>query len=69
MLVQRTDNQVQITISSKVDGFGLQKLLDYIHYLEATANSKATQKEVDKLADEVNEAWWEKNKTRFLKWE
>lgn len=61
MLIERTsDNQFTITVSSSVDSFGLQRLIDYVKYLEATSKSKAKQKEVDKLADEVNASWWAK---------
>jgi len=68
MLVERTnDNQIVITLSSSVDSFGLQRLIDYVKYLEATSKSKATQKDVDQLADEVNASWWEKNRKRFIK--
>jgi hypothetical protein len=68
MLIERTrDNQITITVSSSVDSFGLQRLIDYVKYLEATAKSKAKQSDVDKLADEVNASWWEKNRKRFIK--
>ncbi len=68
MLIERSDNnKIVITVSSSVDSFGLQRLLDYVKYLEATAKSKAKQKDVDKLADEVNASWWAKNKKRFIK--
>ena len=68
MLVERTnDNRIVITLSSSVDSFGLQRLIDYIKYLEATSKSKAKQEDVDKLADEVNASWWEKNRKRFIK--
>jgi len=68
MLIERSDNnKIVITVSSSVDSFGLQRLLDYIKYLEATAKSKAKQTDVDKLADEVNASWWAKNKKRFIK--
>jgi hypothetical protein len=68
MLVERTDNnQIIITLSSSVDSYGLQRLIDYVKYLEATSKSKATQEDVDKLADEVNASWWEKNRKRFIK--
>ncbi len=68
MLVERTNNdQIVITLSSSVDSFGLQRLIDYIRYLEATSKSKAKQSDVDKLADEVNAAWWAKNRKRFIK--
>jgi hypothetical protein len=60
-------NQITITLSSKVDSFGLQRLIDYSKYLEATENSKAKQSDVDKLADEVNASWWLKNRDRFIK--
>ena len=58
MLIERTNNnQITITVSSGVDSFGLQRLIDYVKYLEATAKSKAKQSDVDKLADQVNASW------------
>ena len=68
MLIERTNNnKITITVSSSVDSFGLQRLIDYVKYLEATAKSKAKQSDVDKLADEVNAVWWTKNRKRFIK--
>ncbi len=68
MLIERTsNNQFVITVSSSVDSFGLQRLIDYVKYLEATSKSKAKQSDVDKLADEVNASWWAKNYKRFIK--
>jgi len=68
MVIERIENnQIKITLSSTVDTFGLQRLIDYVNYLEATADSKAEQAKVDRLADEVNESWWSKNKSRFTK--
>ncbi|OFX18414.1 MAG: hypothetical protein A2033_18715 [Bacteroidetes bacterium GWA2_31_9] len=68
MLIERTtNNQIVITVSSSVDSFGLQRLIDYLKYLEATSMSKAKQSDVDKLANEVNASWWAKNRNRFIK--
>jgi hypothetical protein len=68
MLIERLDNkQITITVSSDVDSFGLQRLIDYVTYLETTSKSKAKQLDVDKLADQVNSSWWVKNKKRFIK--
>jgi len=68
MSIERnSSDQIIITVSSSVDSFGLQRLIDYIKYLEATSKSKAKQSDVDKLADEVNASWWEKNRQRFIK--
>lgn len=68
MLIERkTSDKITITVSASVDSFGLQRLIDYIKYLEATSKSKAKQSDVDKLSDEVNASWWEKNRQRFIK--
>ncbi len=68
MQIERnSNNQITIKVSSSIDSYGLQRLIDYLKYLEATAKSKAKQSDVDKLADEVNASWWKKNKKRFIK--
>ena len=68
MLVERTnDDKILITLPSSIDSFGLQRIIDYAKYLEATAGSRAKQKDVDKLADEVNAGWWAKNRKRFIR--
>lgn len=68
MLIEQINNkQITITVSSSVDSFGLQRLIDYVKYLEATSGSKAKQKDIDKLSDEVNASWWDKNRSRFIK--
>ncbi len=68
MIIERTENnKIVITMSSDVDVFGIQRLIDYGRYLEATSQSKVKQSDIDKLADEVNENWWNQNKHRFSK--
>jgi hypothetical protein len=68
MLVERmNNNQIVITVSSSADAFGVQRIIDYARYLEATSKSRAKQSDVDKLADAVTGTWWKKNKKRFVK--
>jgi hypothetical protein len=68
MLIKRTsNNQITIQVSSSIDSFGLQRVIDYIKYLEATSKSKVKQTDIDKLADEVNTSWWTKNRKRYAK--
>jgi hypothetical protein len=68
MVIERTNkNKLVITLSSRVDSNSIQRLIDYVKYLEITSTSKARQADVDKLADEVNASWWAKNKKRFVK--
>ena len=68
MIIKRTSrNKLAITISSDFENDGLQRLIDYVKYLEATTKSKAKQSDIDKLAEEVDRKWWAKNKGRFPK--
>ncbi len=67
MLIERTSNEVIIRLPSYVDTTGLQRLVDYLSYKEATAQSKATQADIDSLAKEVKKGWWSKNRSKFIK--
>jgi hypothetical protein len=67
MVIERTNKEVIIRLPSYVDTKGLQQLVDYLTYKEATAKSKAKQSEVDSLAKEAKKGWWLANKSRFVK--
>ncbi|MEX2428195.1 MAG: hypothetical protein WD577_08120 [Bacteroidales bacterium] len=62
MIVERTNNEILVRLPSNVDLSELQDMLDYLKYRELTANSKAKQKDADKLAKEVNSSMWDKIK-------
>lgn len=62
MKIERNNDKIQITVSSSLDDFGIQRIIDYLKYLEATSSSKASQHNADKLANETSHDWWEKNK-------
>ena len=67
MLIERTSNEVIIRLPALVDTTGLQRLVDYLTYKEATSNSKAIHEQVDKLSSDVKKGWWKKNRKRFIK--
>jgi hypothetical protein len=67
MVIERTNKEVIIRLPSYVDTEGLQRLVDFLSYREATSRSKATQEDVDKLAKEVKKGWWAKNRDRLVK--
>jgi hypothetical protein len=67
MVIERTSKEVIIRLPSYVSTDGLQRLVDYLTYKEATAKSKAKQSDVDALASEVKQGWWTKNRSRFVK--
>ncbi len=67
MLIERTNKEVIIRLPASVNTDGLQRLIDYLSYKEATANSKATQQQVDKLSRQVNKGGWKTNRSRLAK--
>jgi len=67
MLIERTRDEIIIRLPSYVDSKGLDRLVDYLRYKEATARSKATQADVDRLAKEIKKGWWKKNRQKFIK--
>ena len=67
MQIKRTSKEVIIKLPASIDVTGLQRLVDYLTYKEATVNSKAKQEQVDSLANNVKKGWWKKNRKRFIK--
>lgn len=53
MVIERTDNEIIIRLPANVDIQGLQRLVDYLIFKEATSETQATQEDVDALAKEV----------------
>jgi hypothetical protein len=66
MIIQRIDNKIVITLPASVDTEGVQRLVNYLLYKEATKDSEAKQEDIDKIAREVNKQRWEENKHRLL---
>lgn len=67
MVVERINDQIVIRISPQIEPFEFQRIIDYIEYLEITSKSKAKQDDADKLAEELNEKWWSKNRNKFIR--
>ena len=67
MLIERTSKEVIIRLPASVDTDDLQDFLDYARYKELTSKFKVSQKEVDKLANQVKKGWWAKNRDRLVK--
>jgi hypothetical protein len=58
MILERTDSEIVIRLSSTVDVTELQDMLDYLKYKELTALSKATKSDVEKLSKIANKNIW-----------
>lgn len=67
MQIERTSDEVIIRLPASVDVEGVQRLVNYLCYQEATQGSQATQVDVDRLATEVKKGWWSENRDRLIK--
>jgi thioredoxin-related protein len=67
MVIERTKKEIIIRLPAYIDTTGLQNLINYLTYKEATDKSQAKQEEVDKLAKDIKKGWWSKNRKRFIK--
>lgn len=68
MEIQRTNNEILLRLPANVGMLGLQCMIDYLKFKEATAESDASQDKIDTLAQESKANWWKENKNRFIKW-
>lgn len=67
MVVERTNKEVIIRLPASVDTEDLQDFLNYARYKELTSSFKIDQKEVDKIAEQINTKWWTKNRNKIVK--
>lgn len=67
MQIERTNKEILIRLSSETNLIGLQRILDYLKFREIASKSKATQDEIDAIANESKRTWWKNNKERFIK--
>jgi hypothetical protein len=43
-----------------------EDILSYLSALEISSKSKASDKQIKELSDEISTNWWNKNKNRFI---
>ncbi len=67
MIVERINNEVVLRIPSFVNFDEIQRVIDLMRYKEATAHSKAKQKDIDKIVSDAKKGWWKENRSRFIK--
>jgi hypothetical protein len=67
MIIERNSKEVIIRLPAYENTDGLQSLIEYLSYKEATAKSKAKQSDIDALAKDVKKGWWAKNRGKFIK--
>lgn len=59
------DNKLFLEISSTIEPEILRQFIDYAEGKSILQHSKATEKDIEALADEITSDWWNENKKRF----
>ncbi|MCB9227547.1 MAG: hypothetical protein H6578_10325 [Chitinophagales bacterium] len=62
MIVERQNNEILVRFSAGLRVSKIQSLLDYLRYIELTAKSNTTEKDLEKLVKESKQNRWEKIK-------
>lgn len=65
MIIESKDDEIVIRISANVNLDDIQNSLDFIRYKEIVSKSKGSQADADALASEVNNSWWNENKSKY----
>lgn len=64
MILEKTDNEILLRLPVSIDLAELQNILDFIKFKELVVKSKANQKDVDILSEEINHSIWNKFKAK-----
>lgn len=68
MNVTRQNNEYIISIPDNILSLNeIQEFIDFLRFRSITSKSKATAQDIDVIANEIDESWWEKNKRKFVK--
>ena len=57
------DNKFIIELDlNKID----EDIMSFLSFYETKMKSKATEEDIEELAEEIKENWWKQNKKRFI---
>ncbi len=62
MILERTKDEILIRLPANIEVSKLQSLLEYLQYLELTANSSAKKSDISNLSKMANKSMWQKVK-------
>lgn len=67
MIIERTKNEIIISLSEDINIDELQDMTDWFQYKEITRKSKAKQADVDLLVNQIKKGLWNKRKAMLIK--
>lgn len=63
--IEQGEQETIIRLPMSIPPKQLQDMLDYFRYVELGIRNQVQQAQIDELAEEVQQNWWQKNKERF----
>jgi hypothetical protein len=63
----REKNRIILEFDSAEDAEQVQKALDLYNYKKLISNSKGTEEDAQKLADQIKQEFWDQNKHKYIK--
>jgi len=67
MKIEVINNETVVRFPQSINVTYVQQFIDYITVKSILSQSKATDEEIEKLAEEAQEKWWTLNKSKFIK--
>jgi hypothetical protein len=67
METTREKNRIILEFDSVEDAEKVQRAIDAQRYFEIVRKSKATEKDVQNLANQIKQEYWDQNKHKYLK--
>ncbi|MEQ8905364.1 hypothetical protein [Ekhidna sp.] len=67
MNIEQTKDEILIRVPKSTDLNGVERLLEFIRFREIASKSNATDDQIDELANQSKNQWWDRNKDRFVK--
>lgn len=67
MQIERNNDELVIRITEVIDPKIVQKFIDYVRLKGIASKSKATEKDIEDISNEIDSNWWKENRARFIK--
>ena len=67
MQIERNNDELVLRITETIDPKIVQKFIDYVRLKGIVSKSRAKEKDIENISNEINTKWWKENKERFIK--
>jgi len=67
MIIERRNGELVVKIPDRISPSAIQEILDYLEAMSLIRKSRASEKEIDRLSENLNREWWKNNKRRFVR--